>query len=30
MYPPAFMRVLYALALVALLVLSLDLYVWRP
>lgn len=30
MYPPVFMRVLYAIALIALVVLSLDLYLWRP
>lgn len=30
MYPPLFLRVLYIVALIALVVLSLDLYLWRP
>ena len=30
MYPPLFLRVLYIVALIALVVLLLDLYMWRP
>ena len=30
MYPPFFLRVLYVVALIAFIVLLLDLYMWRP